>query len=91
MQTVRSLLTSLNSAAADDMQTILTVAENLRANLINETERMKQSQKQYDELLSRHQEALKSWNIDKDKIHSQRDEIGKWNFLPNSILYNNSD
>lgn len=75
-QTVRSLLMSLNSAAAEDMQTILTVAENLHASLINEMERVKQALKQYDELSHRYQEALKSWSIDKNKIRSQRDEIG---------------
>lgn len=67
---------NLNSEAAEDMQTILTVAENLRDTLTNESERVKQAQKQYDELLSRYQEALKSWSMDKDKIRSQRDEIG---------------
>lgn len=59
------------------MQTILTVAEHLRSNLENEMERMKQAQKQYDELLARHDETLKLWATDKEKIRKQHDEIGK--------------
>lgn len=74
---MRSLLTSLNTVAADEMQTILTVAEHLHSNLENEVERMKQAQKQYDELLARHDETLKLWAMDKEKIRKQRDEIGR--------------
>lgn len=74
---MRSLLTSLNTVAADEMQTILTVAEHLRSNLENEMERVKQAQKQYDELLARYDEMTKLWTTDKEKIRKQRDEIGK--------------
>lgn len=74
---MRSLLTSLNTVAADEMQTILTVAEHLRSNLENEMERMKQAQRQYDELLARHDETLRLWATDKEKIRKQRDEIGR--------------
>lgn len=73
---MRSLLTSLNTVAADEMQTILTVAEHLRSNLYNEIERVKQAQKQYDELLSRYDETLQLWTSDKEKIRRQCDEIG---------------
>lgn len=73
---MRSLLTSLNTVAADEMQTLLTVAEHLRSNLENETERMKQAQKQYDDLLHRYEDTMKQWALDKDKIRIQRDEIG---------------
>lgn len=73
---MRSLLTSLNSAVAEDMQTLLTVADNLKTSLTNEIERTKQAQKQYDELLTRHQETNKLWLLDKDKIRAQRNEIG---------------
>lgn len=73
---MRSLLTSLNTVAADEMQTILTVAEHLRSNWENEMERVKQAQKQYDELLARYDEAVKLWATDKEKIRKQRDEIG---------------
>lgn len=76
LQTVRSLLTSLNTAAAEEMQTILTVSEHLKSNLYNEMERVKQAQKQYDELLSRYDETIKQWTTDKEKIRKQRDEIG---------------
>lgn len=74
---MRSLLTSLNTVAADEMQTILTVAEHLRSNLYNEIERVKQAQKQYDELLSRYDETLQLWTSDKAKIRRQCDEIGR--------------
>lgn len=74
---MRSLLTSLNTVAADEMQTILTVAEHLRSNLYNEIERVKQAQKQYDELLSRYDETLQLWTSDKEKIRRQCDEIGR--------------
>lgn len=73
---MRNLLTSLNTVAADEMQTILTVAEHLRANLDNEIERVKQAQKQYDELLARFDDTTKLWATDKEKIRKQRDEIG---------------
>lgn len=73
---MRSLLTSLNTVAADEMQTILTVAEHLRSNLENEVERVKQAQKQYDELLARYDDVVKLWATDKEKIRKQRDEIG---------------
>lgn len=73
---MRSLLTSLNTVAADEMQTILTVAEHLRSNLYNEMERVKQVQKQYDELLSRYDETLQLWTTDKEIIRQQCDEIG---------------
>lgn len=76
MQTVRSLLTSLNTVAADEMQTLLTVAEHLRSNFETEAERVKQAQKQYDDLLNRYEDMLKQWAVDKDKIRKQRDEIG---------------
>lgn len=59
------------------MQTILTVAEHLRSNLYNEIERVKQAQKQYDELLSRYDETLQLWTSDKEKIRRQCDEIGR--------------
>lgn len=87
MQTVRSLLTSLNTVAADEMQTILTVAEHLRSNLENEMERMKQAQKQYDELLARHDETLKLWATDKEKIRKQNDEIGRKKKLHNFVHF----
>lgn len=74
---MRSLLTSLNTVAADEMQTMLTVAEHLRSNLENEMERVKQAQKQYDELLARYDETVKLWATDKEKIRKQRDEIGE--------------
>lgn len=74
---MRSLLTSLNTVAADEMQTILTVAEHFRSNLYNEMERVKQAQKQYDELLSRYDETLQLWTSDKEKIRRQCDEIGR--------------
>lgn len=67
---------ALNSAAADEMQTILTVAEHLRSNLYNETERVKQVQKQYDELLNRYEDTLRQGATDKHKIREQKDEIG---------------
>lgn len=70
-------MTSLNTVAADEMQTILTVAEHLRSNLYNEIERVKQAQKQYDELLSRYDETLQLWTSDKEKIRRQCDEIGR--------------
>lgn len=73
---MHNLLVSLNSAAAEDMQTLLTVTENLKTCLTNETECAKQAQKQYDELLIRHQETNKLWSLDKDKIRTQRNEIG---------------
>lgn len=73
---MRSLLTSLNTVAADEMQTILTVAEHIRSNLDNEMERVKQAQKQYDELLGRFEDTTKQWAVDKDKMRKQRDEIG---------------
>lgn len=76
LQTMRSLLTSLNTVAADEMQTILTVAEHIRSNLDNEMERVKQAQKQYDELLSRFEDTMKQWAVDKEKMRKQRDEIG---------------
>lgn len=71
-----NLLTSLNTVAADEMQTILTIAEHLRDNLDNEVERVKQAQKQYDELLGRYDDTTKLWATDKEKIRKQRDEIG---------------
>lgn len=70
------MLTSLNTVAADEMQTLLTVAEHLRSNLENETERIKQAQKQYDDLLHRYEDMMKQWALDKEKIRTQRDEIG---------------
>lgn len=73
---MRALLTSLNSAVAEDMQTLLTVTENLKTCLSNEMERKKQAQKQYDELLTQHRETNKLWSLDKDKIRAQRNEIG---------------
>lgn len=76
-QTVRSLLTNLNSVAADEMQTLLTLAEHLRSSFENEAERVKQSQKQYDELLNRYDDIMRQWSNDKEKIRQQRDEIGK--------------
>lgn len=75
-QAVRSLLTSLNSAVAEDMQTLLTVAENLKISLTNEMERTKQAHKQYDELLTQQREMDRLWSLDKDKIRTQRNEIG---------------
>lgn len=66
----------MNSAAAENMQTLLSVTENLKTCLTNEMERTKQTQKQYDELLTRHQETNKLWSLDKDKIRTQRNEIG---------------
>lgn len=78
-QTVQSLLASLNTVAADEMQTILTVAEHLQSNLENEMERVKQAQRQYDELLARYEETMKLWTTDKENIRKQRDEIGRKN------------
>lgn len=66
----------MNTVAADEMQTLLTVAEHLQSNLENEIERVKQAQKQYDDLLHRYDEMMKQWALDKDKIRKQRDEIG---------------
>lgn len=65
------------------MQTLLTVAENLRTNLRDEEERMRQSNKHYDELLNRYENTLKSWSVDKENIQTQRKEIGMYalNFL----------
>lgn len=77
LQTVRSLLTNLNSVAADEMQTLLTLAEHLRSSFENEMERVKQSQKQYDELLNRYDDVMRQWSNDKEKIRQQREEIGK--------------
>lgn len=76
-QTVRSLLTNLNTVAADEMQTLLTLAEHLRSSFENEVERVKQAQKQYDELITRYEDMMKQWSNDKEKIRQQRDEIGK--------------
>lgn len=59
------------------MQTLLTVAEHLMSNLENETERIKQAQKQYDELLHRYEDTIEQWAVDKDKIRKQREEIGR--------------
>lgn len=75
-QIVRNFLTSLNSAAADDLETLLTITENLKTCLTNEIERTKQAQKEYDELLNRHKETNKLWSLDKDTIRTQRNEIG---------------
>lgn len=58
------------------MQTLLTVADNLRANLRDEEERMRQSNKHYDDLYNRLEDTMKSWSADKEKIRSQRSEIG---------------
>lgn len=69
-------MTSLNSAAADDLETLLTITENLKTCLTNEIERTKQAQKEYDELLNRHKETNKLWSLDKDTIRTQRNEIG---------------
>lgn len=66
----------MNNAAAEDMQTLLTVAENLRTNLRDEEERMRQSNKHYDELLNRYENTLEAWSIDKKNIQTQRNEIG---------------
>lgn len=73
---MRSLLTSLNTVAADEMQTLLTVAEHIRSNLENEVERVKQAQRQYDELLHRYEDTMRQWALDKEKLRKQRDEIG---------------
>lgn len=70
-------MTSLNTVAADEMQTLLTLAEHLRSSFQNEMERVKQAQKQYDELLNRYDDMMKQWSNDKEKIRQQRDEIGK--------------
>lgn len=75
-QTIRILLTNLNSATADDIQTLLTVADNLRTNLRDEEERMRQSNKHYDDLYNRLEDTMKSWSADKETIRSQRSEIG---------------
>lgn len=76
-QTVRSLLINLNTVAADEMQTLLTLAEHLRTSFENEVERVKQAQRQYDELVNRHDDMMKQWSNDKERIREQRDEIGK--------------
>lgn len=76
MQTIRILLTNLNSATADDMQTLVTVADNLRTNLRDEEERMRQSNKHYDDLYNRLEDTLKAWTTDKETICRQREEIG---------------
>lgn len=77
MQTTRILLTNLNSGAADDMQTLLTVADNLRTNLRDEEERMRQSNKHYDDLYNRLEDTVKAWTTDKETIGRQREEIGR--------------
>lgn len=71
------------------MQTLLTVAENLRTNLRDEEERMRQSNKHYDELLNRYENTLKSWSVDKENIQTQRKEIGIYalNFLFVKYVY----
>lgn len=81
-QTVRSLLINLNTVAADEMQTLLTLAEHLRSSFENEVERVKQAQRQYDELVNRHDDMMKQWSNDKERIREQRDEIGKRKFSP---------
>lgn len=73
---MKTLLMNQNAAAADDLQTVLTIAENLRTNWNNEIERVKQAQKQYDELLGRYEDTTKAWSADKEKIRMQRNEIG---------------
>lgn len=80
---MRSLLTNLNSVAADEMQTLLTLAEHLRSSFENEVERVKQSQRQYDELLNRYDDMMKQWSCDKKKIRQQRDEIGNKKYKEN--------
>lgn len=72
-------MTSLNTVAADEMQTLLTLAEHLRSSFGNEMERVKQAQKQYDELLTRYDDMMKQWSYDKEKIRQQREEIGEEN------------
>lgn len=74
---MRSLLINLNTVAADEMQTLLTLAEHLRSSFENEVERVKQAQRQYDELVNRHDDMMKQWSNDKERIREQRDEIGK--------------
>lgn len=69
----------MNNSAADDLQTLLTVAENLRTNLRDEEERMRQSNKHYDDLYNRLEDTLKKWSADKETIRGQRSEIGKEN------------
>lgn len=69
-------MASANSAAGEDMQTLLSMTANFKTCLTNEMERTKQAQKRYDELLARHQETNTLWSLDKDKIRTQRNEIG---------------
>lgn len=86
-QTVRSLLTNLNTVAADEMQTILTLAEHLRSSYENEMERVKQAQKQYDELHNRCDDIMKQWSNDKEKLRQQRNEIGEREKYETKIAY----
>lgn len=79
-------MTSLNTVAADEMQTLLTLAEHLRSSFENEIERVKQAQKQYDELLNRYDDMMKQWAHDKEKISQQREEIGEENRKKNKHL-----
>lgn len=69
----------MNNSTADDLQTLLTVAENLRTSLRDEEERMRQSNKHYDDLYNRLEDTLKTWSADKEIIRGQRSEIGKAN------------
>lgn len=85
----------MNNSAADDLQTLLTVAENLRTNLRDEEERMRQSNKHYDDLYNRLEDTLKNWAVDKETIRGQRSEIGKeknsicWKSVrPEALKYN---
>lgn len=61
------------------MQTLLTLAEHLRSSYETEVERVKQAQKQYDELNNRYDDMMKQWSNDKENIRQQRNEIGKRN------------
>lgn len=61
------------------MQTLLTLAEHLRSSHQTQIERVKQAQKQYDELRNRYDDMMKQWSNDKEKIRQQRNEIGKRN------------
>lgn len=81
LQTIKQLQKELNAAAADDVQRLINISQNLRQALIEQQSENARMQNEVKIAVGKVSEAFVISQSDQDTIKKLKDEIGKWNDL----------
>lgn len=76
-QTIKQLQKELNAAAADDVQRLINISQNLRQALIEQQSENARMQNEVKIAVGKVTEAFKISQNDRDTIQKLKDEIGK--------------